>query len=96
MREGGGDGRGGSLCKCVCIFSSFQNNDIMPFHLPHTHIHTHSSGANCADGHICEWVSILVRSGVFKDDSAHPAKYVVDDVRAALALILELEGRKSL
>ncbi len=39
------------------------------------------------------WTSILVRSGVFEDDQEHPADHVVDDVAAALRLILELEGR---
>ncbi len=34
----------------------------------------------------------MVRTGVFKNDPEHPPKYVVDDVSAALRLILELEG----
>jgi ribonucleotide monophosphatase NagD (HAD superfamily) len=49
------------------------------------------AGANAAGE---PWVSILVRTGVFQDDPGHhPAKHVVDDVAAALRLILELEGR---
>lgn len=63
-------------------------------HQTFQHTHTHAPGANRADGHTVEWVSILVRTGVFKDDEAHPAKYVVDDVKAALQLIMELEGKK--
>lgn len=40
------------------------------------------AGANAADRHCCEWVSILVRTGVFQDDPGHhPAKHVVDDVK---------------
>lgn len=49
-------------------------------------------GANRADGHVCEWISILVKTGVFNDDSAeHKAKYVVADIAEAFRLILELE-----
>ena len=52
---------------------------------PHT-------GANRADGHMCEWISILVKTGVFNDATAeHKAKYVVADVAEAFRLILELE-----
>lgn len=40
------------------------------------------------------WESILVQTGVFKADQGHhPAKHVVHDVKEALRLILELEGR---
>lgn len=50
------------------------------------------AGANRADGHVCEWISILVKTGVFNDDSAeHKAKYVVADIAEAFRLILELE-----
>lgn len=50
------------------------------------------AGANAAHGHCCDWVSILVRTGVFQDDPGHhPANHVVDDVKAALHLIAELE-----
>lgn len=50
-------------------------------------------GANAAHGHCCDWVSILVRTGVFQNDPGHhPANHVVDDVKAALHLIAELEG----
>ncbi|EFA75173.1 hypothetical protein PPL_11247 [Heterostelium album PN500] len=40
------------------------------------------------------WVSILVRTGIFKgteNDKVNPAKYVVNDVLDAVKLILELE-----
>lgn len=40
------------------------------------------------------WESILVQTGVFKADQGHhPAKHVVHDVKEALQLIMELEGR---
>lgn len=49
-------------------------------------------GANRADGHLCEWISILVKTGVYNDATAeHKAKYVVADVAEAFRLILELE-----
>lgn len=41
---------------------------------------------------MCEWISILVKTGVFNDATAeHKAKYVVADVAEAFRLILELE-----
>ena len=43
------------------------------------------------------WVSILVRTGIFKDhenSKEYPAKYVVEDLEEALNLIFDLEGLK--
>ena len=40
------------------------------------------------------WVSILVRTGVFQgvgNSEKHPAKYVVEDMEEAVKLIFELE-----
>jgi len=53
---------------------------------------TFYTGANRADGHLCEWISILVQTGVFNDATAETkARYVVADVAEACRLILELE-----
>ena len=44
-----------------------------------------------------EWVSILVRTGVFKGEGnseRHPAKHVVEDMEAAVKLIFQLENIK--
>ncbi|TFJ88675.1 hypothetical protein NSK_000244 [Nannochloropsis salina CCMP1776] len=78
----------------------------LPPHKPHEHKHypiqrvyavgdnplSDVDGANRADGHHCEWVSILVETGVYKEGMPHAAKHVVADVTEAFRLILELEG----
>ncbi len=40
------------------------------------------------------WISILVRTGLFKgdNDENNPAKYVVDNFKDAVELIFKLEG----
>ncbi len=40
------------------------------------------------------WISILVRTGLFKgdNDEKNPAKYVVDNFKDAVELIFKLEG----
>lgn len=42
------------------------------------------------------WVSILVKTGVFdpkkENDERHPAKYVVEDMEEAVKLIYKIEG----
>ena len=43
------------------------------------------------------WVSILVKTGIFnaekeENSSRHPAKYVVNDMEAAVKLIYQLEN----
>ena len=38
------------------------------------------------------WESILVRSGVFKDDTSHKATYIVNDFKDAINLICDIEG----
>jgi len=43
------------------------------------------------------WVSILVKTGIFKDQEncpTYPAKHVVEDLEEAIRLIFELEGIK--
>ena len=46
-----------------------------------------------------QWVSILVRTGVFQlgaNSDRHPAKYVVQDMQEAVDLIFKLEGLEKL
>ena len=41
------------------------------------------------------WISILVRTGIFKgreNSETHPATYVVEDMEAAIRLIFKLEN----
>ncbi|EGG17979.1 RNA-binding region RNP-1 domain-containing protein [Cavenderia fasciculata] len=54
--------------------------------------HSDIKGANQLENE--GWISILVRTGVFKGDNdiENPAKYVVDDVLDAINLIMKLEN----
>ena len=50
-------------------------------------------------GNDAGWITILVRTGMFQgkeNDLTHPAKYVVNDFREAVDLILKKEGLEGL